>query len=73
MAVGCSQEDDGVVARRRRRHSRQVRAEHQHRHRGDGLLTAQGCVHVQAAEVLSYRLQLLQHAKRSLSHRGNAY
>ena len=62
MAVGCSQEHDGIVAGRRGRYSREVRVEDQHGHGGYGLLATQRRVHIQAAEVLSYRLQLLQHA-----------
>ena len=70
MAAGCSQEHDGVVAGRCGRHSREVGAKHQHGHRGNGLFAAQRGVHIQAAEILSYRLQLLQHTNSGtcLSH-----
>lgn len=55
-----AQEDDGVIACRSGRHSRQVSLERQDRGSAHRLLAAQGRVHVETAEILADRLQLLQ-------------
>lgn len=61
-------EDDGVVAGGGGRDGGQVVVEHQHRDGGHRRLPSQRRVHVQSAEVLSDRLQLLQHGNKDISH-----